>query len=239
MKIVAFRSYLRVKRNRRRIITPDEAELYLSGCSDKDLFVSSDDSDDAMVETRRPCPRNSIHGRNAIKNLYNVTYYGTIPDRYHYRGSPKKSGVAGLGLLYANEYKGERVKIHHFRWHAGSVSRRKERLERYRGNCPLNIDYWGGSVDRAEPDCTPLGPNWKESIRLYSALKKTGRVNMTGTQCRMPAVKEDSETNTSYQGLAWEEYDSSLLVVSKVRNKVKGDSQTRMAFLKEKKDGEE
>ena len=41
-----------------------------------------------------------------------------------------------------------------------------------------------------------------------------------------------TDTDTTYGGLAWEEFETSLKVVSKVRNSIKGDSRTRLENLK-------
>lgn len=235
-KVVAFKNNLRPARGGRRIIEPDAAQSYFSPCTPGQL-----------------CPRASLRPEDMRMDMFNLTPYAWFKNRYRYRGTPKTA----VGEHHFWPYKptpppedrGIDIVVHRFGWTNGGLGRLKEKLERYKGDC---------DVERAVAGCRPLMPRWRELAASWRAMKTTGKVDTAPYDCRedsgaaamaaaMAAEAAADEggdedevpappaaaINTAYMGLAWEEFESRLKVESKVRHKVKGDSQARLKSLTE------
>lgn len=189
------------------MVSPDKAEAYFGACS-----------------PGRKCLRGTLNGTAA--DLFSLTPYAKERDWYRYSWTPQDvKAVPGHGLFRLRKWPRLVVPVHRFQWHDGGVARLKDELERYRGTCTVD-----GTAE-SEESCTALIPQWKEMAALYRSAAVSGRVDVVGAGCDSVPAEDDVQENTAYMGLAWEEFDESLGVVSKVRNTVKGDSQTRMASL--------
>ena len=230
--VTAFKAYLRTARDRRSIVIPDAAKSYFSPCVPGLL-----------------CPRSSLRLEDMNRDLFHLTPYSLYENRYRYIGTPPDA----QGEKYFWPYRvfnpapfEQPIIIQHFKWHSEVVDETGEQLERYRGDCSLQQDD--------APDCHPLVPRWKELAAAWRRLRDTRRVNTAEMYCDEVQQEEGDggngdegngnglfssrqetagEINTAYMGLAWEEFEAGLHVESKVRNKVKGDSQTRLAGMLE------
>lgn len=201
-KVAAFRNYLRSGRANHRIVEPDVARAYFGPCT-----------------PGVKCPR----GRNINLDLdlFNLTPYHRYEDQFKYAGTPADAhGGAHFGLWRPREHPGFRVRTHHFKWHARVVDSVRDRMEAYAGDCRLGVN---------EGACTPRLLHWRESARAHAALAATRRLNLTEMECEEGEVEDGEEVDTTREGLAWEQFEEALNVVSKVRNTIRGDSQTRQA----------
>ncbi len=212
-KVIAFKNYLRAGRSRRRVISPDAAKSYFSPCK----------------PGGRLCPRGGLSVEDKNLDLFNLTPYSWYENRYKYIGTPR--GARGEKFFWPYRVnppkRGGPVYVHHFQFHSGLVEQTQETLQRYRGNC---------DVDVVLPNCKPLVPQWPSVAAAWRRLRTLLQVDTTGMHCELATKVGVSEhlpsgINTAYMGLAWEEFEEHLNVESKVRNTVKGDSQTRLAGM--------
>ena len=211
-KIVAFKAYLRAARSRQRIIIPDAARSYFSDCEEGKL-----------------CPRGSIDYMDMRRNMFNLTPYSWFENRYKYIGTPKRPWEEIKLEKWFWPYKvnppqrGGTVYVHQFKWHAAGLNQTRDMLERYKGTC---------NVESNIPECRPLLPKWWKMATAWRTLQKTLTVDRQSMHCNSEPPKQDyANVNTAYMGLAWEEFEAGLGVEAKVRNTVKGDSQTRLAGM--------
>jgi len=174
--------------------------------------------------------RGTLEG--GASDIFNLTPYYRDPDRYKYSYAPKDvRSHAGAGPKFKLAIWSDTVvPVHHFRWHNGSLLEMHAYLERYRGTCDvesvLSVQQWNA----LPKGCIPLLFEWGDVAKqLHEA--RTGQLDLGGTTCIEEQQEEEGATDTSYMGLAWEEFDAALNVSAKIRNTVKGDSQTRMASL--------
>lgn len=200
-KVVAFRNSMRVTRLRDRVISPDEAKTYLGNCREAEPSQ---------------CPRASLHG--PPESFYHLTPYSTYASQYRYKDTPERDDIhMNITLWHDVEWGGIQVPIHRFVWAKETISKHKAWIERYKGTCRL---------DEFSSDCTPLLDSWHERAAMYlSAI--SGHPIEVSDACDSGRL-QGTETDTTYGGLAWEEFETSLKVVSKVRNSIKGDSRTRL-----------
>lgn len=211
-KVIAFKAYLRAARSRQRIVIPDAAKSYFSDC-----------------EQGRLCPRGSIDYMDMRRNMFNLTPYSWFENRYRYIGSPKRPREEKKLEKWFWPYKvnppqrGGPVYVHQFKWHAEAVNQTRDKLERYSGTC---------SLERNVPGCRPLLPKWLAMAAAWRAMKASFQVDRRSMHCETGAPKTKyANVNTAYMGLVWEEFEPGLNVEAKVRNTVKGDSQTRLAGM--------
>jgi hypothetical protein len=204
-KVVAFRNSMRVSRLRDKVISPDEAKTYLGDCRDTELSK---------------CPRASLQG--PPESLYHLTPYSTYASQYRYKDTPEKEDIhMNITLWHDVEWGGIQVPIHRFAWAKETLSKHKAWIKRYKGTCRL---------DELGSDCTPLLESWHQRATMYlSAI--SGHPMEVSEECDTGRL-QGTETDTTYGGLAWEEFETSLKVVSKVRNSIKGDSRTRLENIR-------
>jgi hypothetical protein len=211
-KVIAFKNYLRPGRSRRRVISPDAAKSYFSPC-----------------KPGRMCPRSGLEIQDTQLDLFNLTPYSWYENRYHYTGTPKQARGEKFFWPYKvnTATRGGPVYVHHFQFHSGLVEQTRDKLQRYRGNCDVDVDL---------PACKPLVPQWPLVAAAWRRLRTSLQVDTSGMRCELATkvgVTADipNGINTAYMGLAWEEFEENLNVEAKVRNTVKGDSQTRLAGM--------
>ena len=218
-KVVAFKAYLRVNRNGRGVIVPDAAKAYFGGCEHSDRLCPR-----STLSASSSSMKSLVEGR--AKDVYDLTPYSWYENRYRYIGSPLNSKGEKLFWPYRvfPQVRGDIVLIHHFRWHFGHVGLMNQRLQRYKGTC---------SVEKSIPGCRALVPRWPSAAAAWRRLKSGGSIDTSAFTCKRAdsRVKGAFAVNTAYMGLAWEEFEQGLNVESKVRNKVKGDSQQRLAGM--------
>jgi len=211
-KVIAFKNYLRTGRSRRRVVSPDAAKSYFSPC-----------------KPGRLCPRGGLDLEDSQLDLFNLTPYFWYENRYKYIGSP--TGARGEKFFWPYRVnppkRGGPIYVHHFQFHSGLVDQTQEKLQRYRGNCNVDVDL---------PNCEPLVPHWPSVAVAWRRLRTLLQVDVTGMHCELApkvGVTDDipNGINTAYMGLVWEEFEENLNVASRVRNTVKGDSQTRLAGM--------
>jgi hypothetical protein len=211
-KVVAFQAYFRLFRHGRHVVPPDEAQMYFGRC-----FPG------------RPCPRLKVsQSESSIStpsDLYNLTPYAWFEDRYRYENTPQQAATAAghefnipLWEIVESDVI---VPIHKFRWRAGALVANEEWLDRYRGTCSVHKPN--------EPDCRPLLPRWREAAASHLRVKQQGIIDPVTWNCSAEVDGTQDSIDTTYMGLAWEEFDSRLSVTSKIRNLAKGDSQARNA----------
>ena len=206
-KVVAFRNSMRVSRLRDKVLSPKIAKLYLGNCS-----------------TIKPyyCPRMSLDG--PPKDLYHLTPYSTYEAQYRYPTTPERDQISvNITLWHDVEWGGMQVPIHRINWASDVLSHHRAWLERYKGSCRL---------DHYDSDCQSLLESWHTRFQMYQAAISNDPVQPLEECDRGRLLGAD--TNTLYAGLAWEEFETSLKVVSRVRNSIKGDSRTRLENIKKK-----
>lgn len=209
-KVVAFRNSMRVTRLRDGVLSPDEAKVYLSNCSTIEPHL---------------CPRMSLDG--PPEDLYHLTPYAMYQSQYRYKDTPLKEEIGiNITLWHALEWAGIQVPIHRIDWAKEVLSKHREWLERYKGTC--TVERQGAQLQQ----CSPLLASWHEKARMYHDAV-SGRQMKVSEMCDRGRLL-GFDTNTLDMGLAWEEFETSLKVVSKVRNSIKGDSRTRLENIKKK-----
>lgn len=209
-KVVAFRNSMRMTRARDGVVSPDVAELYFGNCSNVQL---------------NSCPRLTVQG--PPKSLFHLTPYHKHKVEYRYKNTPKNSEIdVEISLWHDVEWAGMQVPIHKVEWAKELLTQHKEWLERYSGDCELAMD------DADTQRCTPLVQGWHTKAAMYKKARQDKPLlpqehknyNLSCDEGRLLG----HQTDTAYMGLAWEEFETKLKVVSKVRNTIKGDSRTRL-----------
>ena len=207
-KVVAYRNSMRPTRMRDAILKPDAAKGYLGDCAE------------VLPSTPALCPRMSLDGRQP-ENLYEFTPYSKFPSQYRYKSTPEgKTIKVNITLWRPVEWGGMQVPIHRVHWADEVLPRHRTWLERFKGTCEVESERVG---------CTPLLESWWSRAAMYRAAIRGAAIE--------PAERCDSgrmlglQTNTTDFGLAWEEFETRLNVVGRVRNAVKGDSRTRLDAL--------
>lgn len=204
-KVVAFRNSMRVTRLRDRVISPDEAKAYLGDCSNVPLSM---------------CPRASLDG--PPESLYHLTPYSTYASQYRYQDTPERDDIhMNITLWHDVEWGGIQIPIHRVHWATETLSKHKAWIHRYKGTCRL---------DDVHSDCTPLLDSWYERAAMYTSALAGDPIQVS-EECDSGRLL-GTDTDTTYAGLAWEEFETTLKVVSKVRNSIKGDSRTRLENLR-------
>ena len=172
------------------------------------------------------CPRVSADGRPP-EDLYNLTPYAAFPSQYRYSFTPEgKDITVNITLWRPVEWGGMQVPIHRVSWVDEALPRHRAWLERFKGTCEVE-GLEDGNGENAE--CVPLLASWWGRAEMYRAASRGGAVE--------PLERCDSgrllglQTNTTEFGLAWEEFETRLNVVGRVRNTAKGDSRTRLDAL--------
>ncbi len=207
-RVVAFRNYFRAARGGRAVVAPDDARTYFGSCSGG---------------APPPCRGRGGAALGLPADLWNITPYAVHEDHYLYRHTPPDAhGGKKFGLWRPGLYAEAAIPVHHFRWHAGGAGALAARLARLAGP--------GCAPDAPDaPGCAPLTRRWRAAARRAAALAAGGAVDLAGWECAMPRPGQEVPVDTTYQGLAWEQFEEALKVVSRVRNVAKGDSQSRMA----------
>ena len=199
---------MRPTRMRDEILKPDDAMGYLGDCGD-------------LLETAPElCPRMSLDGRPP-EDLYDLTPYSKLSSQYRYKNTPEGKDIhVNITLWRPVEWGGMQVPIHRIHWADEVLPSHRSWLERFKGTC---------EVDAERPECAPLLESWWTRASMYRAATRGAAVE--------PPERCDSgrllglQTNTTNFGLAWEQFETRLNVVGRVRNVVKGDSRTRLAAL--------
>jgi hypothetical protein len=213
-KVVAYRNSMRPTRMRDAILKPDDAMGYLRDCGD------------VLATSPVLCPRMSLDGRPP-EDLYDLTPYSKFPQQYRYESTPEGKNIdVNITLWRPVEWGGMQVPIHRIHWADEVLPSHRSWLERFKGTC---------DVDSAREGCIPLLASWETRASMYRAASRGAAVE--------PPERCDSgrllglQTNTTNFGLAWEQFETRLNVVGRVRNIVKGDSRTRLAALKKVGEG--
>lgn len=202
-RVVAFRNSMRVTRSRDSVLSPDDAKLYLGNCS--------------RLEQSK-CPRMSLEGYP--KDLFHLTPFHKYKHQYRYSGTPSNTDIhLNITLWHDVEWAGMQVPIHSLEWSRDVLPKHHDWLERYKGTCR--------DIHEDDRTCSPLVKRWP---RVASLLKQAmdGKSLDLGYDCDEGGLLGELETNSTYMGLAWEQFETSLKVVSKVRNDQIGDSRTRL-----------
>lgn len=212
-RVIAHKAFLLTGRAHRRIVSPDAAQDYFSPC-----------------RSSGPCSRTSLSPSHMTRDLYNMTPYAKYEDRYLYLGSPEDAmGVPNFNPYTVTLAEEPAFNIHRFAWQPNAIEAIGDALERYRGDCGMNK---AGFEVVTKGGCRPTLPRWEERAQVWRGLGKTGKVDIDQWHC-VDGTAEESKVlklvDTGYMGLAWEQFEDKLQVTSKVRNNVKGDSQTRLA----------
>ena len=209
-KIVAFKNFLRPGRSQRRIISPDMARKYFSRCSEKST-----------------CLRPSLSPDDMDRDLYDLTPYRMYYGHYEYHNGNDKSANSSE-MLHVVGAKHAEIGIHQIKWHRESLNQTRDLLLRYRGNCTLTDDKEGDIA--IDPTCRPLLPDWKILAKEFIDRLAGHQNDVPSSNCTFAPVQRGVDAvDTTYEALAWEEFEGYLEVVSKVRQRVKGDSQSRLA----------
>lgn len=224
-KVVAYRNSLRPTRMRDAILKPDDAMGYLGDCKEMYESIGSGGSG-GSIDALALCPRVSADGRPP-EDLYNLTPYAAFPSQYRYSFTPEgKDITVNITLWRPVEWGGMQVPIHRVSWVDEALPRHRAWLERFKGTCEVE-GLEDGNGENAE--CVPLLASWWGRAEMYRAASRGGAVE--------PLERCDSgrllglQTNTTEFGLAWEEFETRLNVVGRVRNTAKGDSRTRLDAL--------
>jgi hypothetical protein len=196
---------MRVTRLRDRVISPDEAKVYLGNCSGIDVSH---------------CPRLSLNG--LPPDLYNLTPYSMYASQYRYKNTPERDDIKmNITLWHDVEWGGIQVPIHRIDWAQELLPKHEAWLIRYKGTCEIH---------KLERECIPLLESWHERATMYQSAV-SGDPIVSTEECDSGRLL-GANTNTTYAGLAWEEFETSLKVVSRVRKSIKGDSRTRLENIK-------
>ena len=219
-KVVAYRNSMRPTRMRDAILKPDDAAGYLGDCLNTTVDSVASDDDRRRRSSLSLCPRMSADGGRP-ENVYHLTPYAQFPSQYRYKSTPEGNTIdVNITLWRPVEWGGMQVPIHRVHWADEVLPRHRAWLERFKGTCDVDIDREG---------CDPLLGSWWSRVEMYRSARRGSAVE--------PMERCDSgrllgmQTNTIDFGLAWEEFETHLKVVGRVRNTVKGDSQTRIAAL--------
>lgn len=204
-KVVAFRNSMRVTRLRDKVISPDEAKAYLGNCSNIELSS---------------CPRRSIH--RSPENLYDLTPYSMYASQYRYQDTPERDQIdLNVTLWHDVEWGGIQVPIHRINWAKEILPKHGAWIQRYKGTCHLK------DLGAA---CSPTLKSWHIIAHMYLSAVSGDSIKAS-EKCDSGRLL-GTDTDTTYAGLAWEEFETSLKVISRVRNSIKGDSRTRLENLK-------